>query len=218
MAMRRLAAVLVCLLSFVSVACSNGSPTAPSRLTELASPSVAERASATVSGAASMHEAVPSSTSPWPPEGSTTTNPPQVCDPMTPSDIAKEIAAIKAELQQVKALWKKLRNQLGLQIITDLPKWEAEQARTYAALEAWDANPVVAIVSMGPRQPYLDAWMMAVKMVAITLETIRNLEAQILNVELYIDELLSRLRQLEDDLFELCHDQPAPPAPPALPY
>lgn len=216
--MRRLAAVLVCLLSFVSVACSNGSPTAPSRLTELASPSVAERASATVSGAASMHEAVPSSTSPWPPEGSTTTNPPQVCDPMAPSDIAKEIAAIKAEIQEVKDLLRKYQLQLGYQTITDLPKWTAERNRALALLAAWDADPFMSFLTMGPRQPYLVAYMWAERMLTITLETIEVLKTQISNAVAHLNDLIARLRQLEDDLFELCHDQPAPPAPPALPY
>jgi len=154
---------------------------------------------------------------PWPPEQAMPSDPPRQCDPMTTSPTAVAIADAKAEMAALDKEVVKLRGQLLLQVTRDLPKWEAEFAKEFAALRAFDA----AAAASTPLNPFFGTpaaraaivarmdW--AIRMIKVTNDTIAEIQRQIDHVWQTLQILAQLLRNLEAELFEFCHDQPAPP-------
>jgi len=214
--MNRLLAFLTCTTAMATLACSGQSPTGPSRMNESAVAIATAPSSLAAAGAAS----VPSGAALagiWPPEQAMPGGPPLQCDPMTTSPTALAIADVKAEIAALTKELRKLQGQLGFQVLTELPKWEAELAKEFAALRAFDAAAAAStLLNPFPGTPAARAAIVArmdwaIRMIKITEDTIAELQRQIAEVWQSLQILGQLLRNLQAELSEFCHDQPAPP-------
>jgi len=217
--MTRLVVTVSCLLSMLLMGCSGGSAISPGVIT---GPDALPGTTSAMPDGAGFDGVKTTSTVAWPapPGGPGSGTPPRACDPMNDSELAREIAAIRNQLEtltaKATAIDERLVTESMVRKIAQMTvdtNWDQLVAYD-TQLALFKAGKVLThpSVTYGPREPILATWIAATAALRRTDELIDRLLTELADLNRLIAALEARLRQLEADLFELCHDQPAPPA------